>query len=72
MLFILCGLCGIAILIFVLRKGDQGYDYDKIIWELNEQKEIDLETLRNGNKKIDKIEKEILNCKKELNMKLFK
>ena len=40
LLFGLCGLDGVAILIFVLRKNDQDYDYDKIIKELNEQKEI--------------------------------
>ena len=72
LLFGHCRLGGVAILMFVLRKNVQGYDYDKIIRELNEQKEIDLETLKNGNKEIDKIEKEILNCKKELKMKLFK
>ena len=72
LLFILCGLGGVAILIFVLRKQDQGLDYDKIIKELNEQKEINLEILNEGNKEIDKIERKILECKKELHLPLFK
>lgn len=72
LLFILCGLGGIAILIFVLRKQDQGLDYDRIIKELNEQKEFNLKTLEDGNKEIDKIESKILDCKKELKFKLFK
>lgn len=72
LLFILCGLSGIAILIFVLRKQDQGLDYDRIIKELNEQKEFNLKTLEDGNKEIDKIESKILDCKKELKFKLFK
>lgn len=72
LLFILCGLGGIAILIFVLRKQDQGLDYDKIIKELNEQKETNLKTLKEGNKEIDKIEQKILECKKELHLPLFK
>ena len=39
--------------------------------ELNEQQEKDLEELNAGNKEIDKIESEILKCKKKLGMKLF-
>ena len=72
LLFILCALGGVAILIFVFRKQDQGYDYDRIIRELNEQKEFNLKTLGDGNKEIDKIESKILYCKKELKFKLFK
>ena len=70
LLFILCVLGGVAILIFALRK-DQGYDYDKIIRELNAQKEENLNTLDIRNKEIDKIESKILECKKELGIKLF-
>lgn len=71
LLFILCALGGVAILIFVFRKQDQGIDYDRIIRELNEQKESNLKTLEDRNKEIDKIERKILDCKKELKMKLF-
>lgn len=31
LLFVLCGLGVVAILIFILRKNDQGYDYNRII-----------------------------------------
>ena len=55
-LFILCFLGGIAILIFVLRKNDQGIDYDKIITLMKKQTEENLDALNEGNKKIDKIE----------------
>lgn len=51
---------GIAILIFILRKNDNGYDYNRILRELNEQKENNLYSLEKGNKEIGKIEKEIL------------
>lgn len=73
---VLLGLGGIGILvviIFLIRVNDKGYDYDRIIRELNEQQEKDLEELNagNGNKEIDKIESEILKCKKKLGMKLF-
>ena len=70
-LFGLCALSGIAVLIFALRKNDKGIDYDKIIRELNERKEKNLNTLDIKNKEIDKIEKQILECKKKLNIKLF-
>ncbi len=70
-LFGLCLICGIAILIFVLRNNDKGLDYDKIIRKLNERKELDLDILSIKNKEINKIEEKILVCKKELNMKLF-
>lgn len=70
-LFILCGISGIAILIFVLRKNDQGIDYDKYIILMNEQIKENLEILDKGNKKIDKTEKRILECKRKLGMKSF-
>ncbi len=73
--YILIGLCFISLLMFIiliLKNSDDNIDYDKIIAELNKQKEIDLETLDNGNKEIAKIEKKILICKKELGIKLFK
>ena len=47
-------------------------DYDKIICELNEQKTINIKKLQDGNKEIDKIESKILECKKKLELKLFK
>ena len=71
LLFTLSGLAGICVLIFVLRQHDTGYDYDKIISELNKQKENDLQILKDGNKEINEVEEKILECKKELKMKLF-
>ena len=70
-LFILCGLTGIAILIFILRKNQQDIDYNKYIVMMKEQTEFNLETLNKGNKKIDDLEEKILNCKRKLRMKLF-
>ena len=71
-LFLLWGLGAIAIIIFIVRKNSPDTDYYKIIAELNEQEEKDLKTLEEGNKEIDRIEKEILECKKKLGFKLFK
>lgn len=71
-LFLLWGLGAIAIIIFIIRKNSPDTDYYKIIAELNEQEEKDLKTLEEGNKEIDRIEKEILECKKKLGFKLFK
>lgn len=73
--YILLGLCGlsiIALFIFILRTQKQDLDYDKIIRELNGQKTINLQKLKDGNKEIDKIENRILECKKKLGLKLFK
>ena len=46
LLFTLSGFAGICVLIFVLRQHDTGYDYDKIISELNKQKENDLQNVK--------------------------
>ena len=73
--FSLIGLCLISLivlLIFMLKECDDAVDYDKIISYLNNQKELDLNTISHGNKEINKIEKEILKCKKVLHYKLFK
>ena len=72
LLFGLCVLGGIAVLIFALRKWDNGIDYDRIIRELNEQEEKDLDIINKGNKQIDELESKILDCKKKLGFKLFK
>lgn len=71
LLFVLCGIDGIAIIIFVFRNEDQGYDYDKYIKELNNLKKQNLKTLEDGNKEIDEIERKISDCKKKLKIKLF-
>jgi len=71
-LFLLWGLGAIAIIIFIVRKNSPDTDYYKIIAELNEQEKKDLKTLEEGNKEIERIEKEILECKKKLGFKLFK
>lgn len=65
----LCGISLIAILIFVLRSKQD--DYNTIIEKLEKDKTKNLELLKEGNKRINIIEMEILKCKKELNMKLF-
>lgn len=72
LLFGLCVLGGIAVLIFALRKWDNDIDYDRIIRELNEQEEKDLDIINKGNKQIDELESKILDCKKKLGFKLFK
>lgn len=69
--FGLCLISGIVFIIFILRKEDKGLDYNKIIRELNENKEKDLKTLDIKNKEINNIEEKILKCKKELGMRLF-
>lgn len=69
--FGLCLISGTVFIIFILRKEDKGLDYNKIIRELNENKEKDLKTLDIKNKEINNIEEKILKCKKELGMRLF-
>lgn len=75
LIFILLILCFIAatllIIIAVNTNKQEDIDYNKIIKYLNCQKEENLKTLMEGNKIINKLEKEILKCKKQLNMKLF-
>lgn len=66
----LCSISLIAILIFVLRSKQD--DYKIIIEKLEKDKLKNIELLKEGNKKIDIIEAEILKCKKKLNIKLFK
>lgn len=66
----LCSVSLVAVFIFFLRiKQD---DYDVIIKRLEEDRENNLRLLEEGNKMINVIEKEILKCKKELNMRLFR
>lgn len=72
LLFGLCVLGGIAVLIFALRKWDNGIDYDRIIRELNEQEEKDLDIINQGNKQIDELESKILDCKKKLGLNYLK
>ena len=71
-LLILCVLGIIPVIIFFLRKHDNTVDYYKVINELNEQEEQNLDVLALGNKEIDAIERKILECKKELKIKLFR
>lgn len=70
-LFGLCLLAGIVFLIFLARNNDKGINYDKLIGQLNKQKDIDLNILTEKNKEINQIEEKILKCKKKLKMKLF-
>ena len=71
-LLILCVLGIIPVIIFFLRKNQTDVDYYKVIRELNEQEEQNLDELMLGNKEIDNIEKKILECKKELKIRLFR
>lgn len=75
-LFLFWILGGICIIIFFVRKARYKEpdisEYYKLIGELNEKKNEDLELIHKRNKEIDKIEEEILKCKKELGLKLFK
>ena len=48
----------------------RGYD-SAGVFALNNQKELNLKLLNEGNKERDKIEIKILNYKKQLNIKLF-
>ena len=69
---ILCILGLIVIVIFFIRKkGDNEFNVYKLINQFNEQMKSDIETLEQGNREIDEIERKILACKKKLNMKLF-
>lgn len=69
---ILCILGLIVIVIFFIRKkGDNEFNVYKLINQFNEQMKSDIETLEQGNREIDEIERKILTCKKKLNMKLF-
>jgi len=72
MLFILCAIGGLVLLILIFRQSSYEIDYNEIIARLNEQEKIDLEIISKGNKEIDRIEKKILECKKELGINLFK
>ena len=69
--FGLIALTGLAILIFYLRKHDEGYNYDKIIKINNEQKGQNLNVLSKVNRKKDRIEEKIRKRKKELGMSLI-
>ena len=62
--FGLIALTGLAILIFYLRKHDEGYDYDKIIKMMNEQAEQSLDVLSKMNREKDRIEEKIRKRKK--------
>lgn len=76
LLFLFWILSGICVLIFFVRKARYKEpdisEYYKLINQLNDQKDDDLKLLHQRNKEIDKIEEEILKCKKELGIKLFK
>lgn len=60
----------IIYIIYVI-KNDEGIDYTKWIRIYNDEKEKSLKKLDEGNKEINRIEKEILKYKKKLKMKLF-
>ena len=68
--FFIAALGGICLLIFCLRKNDDGYDYDKIMRMMREQTDDNLDALSKMNKEKDKIEEKIRDKKKKLGMKL--
>lgn len=68
--FGLAFLAAIFCLIAMVRKDD-GIDYDKWIKIYKVEKETSLTSIDEGNKEINRIESEILKCKKKLKMKLF-
>jgi len=58
------------IISIIKTKDDE--DYDKIISEYQEYEQNKRNALEKGNKLINNIEKEILECKKKLGCRLFK
>lgn len=75
-LFLFWFLGGLCVIIFFIRKARNNEpnisEYYKLISQLDDQKEEDLNLIHKRNKEIDKIEKQILDCKKELGIELFK
>lgn len=73
--FIIMALSGIVILIFCLRrKGDSKFDwveFERIVREMHEQTDENLDMLSKMNKQKDKIEEKIRNKKKILGMSLI-
>lgn len=73
--FIIMALSGIVILIFCLRrKEDSKFDwveFERIVREMHEQTEENLDMLTKMNKQKDKIEEKIRNKKKILGMSLI-
>ena len=67
-LFGLCIIGTICILIITLKDKNE-INYDKLIKELNFRKENDLKKLKLGEQKIDEMEKNIRELKKELHKK---
>lgn len=70
-LLILCSFGVGAVIIFFKRKNQSDNYFDVLIKKLNHQMGQDLKELDRGNKEINKLEQEILICKKQLHMKLF-
>ena len=73
--FIIMALSGIVILIFCLRrKEDSKFDwveFERIVREMHEQTDRNLDMLSKMNKQKDKIEEKIRNKKKILGMSLI-
>ena len=70
-LLILCFLGVVAVIVFFKRKNSPSNRFEEIIMNLNIQKEHDLKRLAIGNQEINRLEQEILKCKKKLNWRLF-
>ena len=66
----LSGLTIIAVIMFHLRKYEHNLYDDDLLRDLNKEKEENLEMIKIGDKKINKLEKEIRKCKKILGFEL--
>jgi len=70
--FVIVIIIAILFIYYVIFKVEDTVDYEKQYQELQEHERQSLFTLDDGNKEINEIEEKILECKKKLNMKLFK
>lgn len=72
--FLFFGIAFVIAIIMIIYtiKQDDGIDYDKWIIIYREEKDTTLEKIDKGNKLINKIEDEIREYKKRLNIPLFK
>ena len=66
----LSGLTIIAVIMLHLIKYEHNLYDDDLLRDLNKEKEENLEMIKIGDKKINKLEKEIRKCKKILGFKL--
>lgn len=68
--FVICILIGILLIFFCKNENEE--DLERQLIQFSKRYKEMKEELSLGNKEINRIEKEILNCKKKLGIKLFK